>query len=123
MLDSVAITDHTTSLKLTNGLDENQLLDQANKIAEINDRIKQGWSSIKRHASNNNTFKILSGAEVNIMKDGSLDVSNNALDKLDLVGATIHSNFAQPIDVQTNRLIKAAKNPSVDIIFILQVDV
>jgi len=102
---------------LTNGLDENQLLDQANKIAEINDRIKQGWSSIKRHASNNNTFKILSGAEVNIMKDGSLDVSNNALDKLDLVGATIHSNFAQPIDVQTNRLIKAAKNPSVDVIF------
>jgi DNA polymerase (family X) len=115
-LHYIAITDHTASLKLTNGLDENQLLDQANKIAEINDRIKQGQSSIKRHASNN-TFKILSGAEVNIMKDGSLDVSNNALDKLDLVGAAIHSNFAQPIDVQTNRLIKAAKNPSVDIIF------
>ena len=112
-LHYIAITDHTVSLKLTNGLDENQLLDQANKIAEINDMIKQGQSSIKRHAS---TFKILSGAEVNIMKDGSLDVSNNTLDKLDLVGAAIHSNFAQPIDVQTNRLIKAAKNPSVDII-------
>jgi DNA polymerase (family X) len=116
-LHYVAITDHTASLKLTNGLDENQLLDQANKIAEINDRIKQGQSSIKRHVSNNNTFKVLSGAEVNIMKDGSLDVSNNALDKLDLVGAAIHSNFAQPINVQTNRLIKAAMNPSVDIIF------
>jgi DNA polymerase (family X) len=100
-LHYIAITDHTASLKLTNGLDENQLLDQANKIAEINDRIKQGQSSSKRHASNNNNFKVLSGAEVNIMKDGSLDVSNNALDKLDLVGATIHSNFAQPIDVQT----------------------
>ena len=70
-LHYIAITDHTASLKLTNGLDENQLLDQANKIAEINDMIKQGQSSIKRHASNN-TFKILSGAEVNIMKDGSL---------------------------------------------------
>jgi DNA polymerase (family X) len=116
-LHYIAITDHTASLKLTNGLDEGQLLDQANKIAEINDRIKQGQSSIKRHASNNNTFKVLSGAEVNIMKDGSLDVSSNALDKLDLVGAAIHSNFAQPIDVQTNRLIKAAMNPSVDIIF------
>ena len=94
---------------MTNGLDENQLLDQANKIAEINDMIKQGQSSIIRHASI--SFKILSGAEVNIMKDGSLDVSNNTLDKLDLVEAAIHSNFAQPIDVQTNRLIKAAKNP------------
>ena len=116
-LHYIAITDHTTSLKLTNGLDENQLLDQANKIAEINDRIKQAQSSIKRHTSNNNSFKVLSGAEVNIMKDGSLDVSNNVLDKLDLVGATIHSNFGQPIDVQTNRLVKAAKNPSVDVIF------
>ena len=86
-LHYIAITDHTASLKLTNGLDENQLLDQANKIAEINDMIKQGQSSIKRHASNN-TFKILSGAEVNIMKDGSLDVSNNTLDKLDLVGGS-----------------------------------
>jgi DNA polymerase (family 10) len=72
-LDYIAITDHTASLKLTNGLDENQLLDQANKIAEINDRIKQGQSSIKRHASNNNNnFKVLSGAEVNIMKAGCL---------------------------------------------------
>jgi len=98
----------------SNGLDENQLLDQANKIVEINDRIKQGQSSIKRHVINN--FKVLSGAEVNIMKDGSLDVLN-ALDKLDLVRAAVHSNFAQPIDVQTNRLIKAAMNPSVDILF------
>jgi DNA polymerase (family 10) len=51
------------------------------------------------------------------MKDGSLDIANNVLDKLDIVGAAIHSNFAQPIEVQTERLIKAAQNPSVDIIF------
>jgi DNA polymerase (family 10) len=60
---------------------------------------------------------VLASAEVNIMKDGSLDISNNVLDKLDIVGAAIHSNFNQPIEVQTERLIKAAKNPSVDIIF------
>jgi len=60
---------------------------------------------------------ILSGAEVNIMKAGSLDISNNVLDKLDVVGAAIHFNFTQPIEVQTDRLIKAAQNPSVDIIF------
>jgi DNA polymerase (family 10) len=51
------------------------------------------------------------------MRDGSLDIANNVLDKLDIVGATIHSNFSQPIEVQTDRLIKAARNPSVDIIF------
>jgi DNA polymerase (family 10) len=55
--------------------------------------------------------------EVNIMKDGSLDIPNNILDKLDLVGAAIHSNFTQPVEVQTERLIKAVQNPSVDIIF------
>lgn len=62
-------------------------------------------------------FRILSSAEVNILSDGSLDIPNNILDKLDIVGAAIHTNFSQTIEVQTNRLIKAAQNPSVDIIF------
>src|SRR5918995_1129017 len=48
---------------------------------------------------------------------GLLDQVNNIPDKLDVVGAAIHSNFAQPVEVQTDRLIKAAQNPSVDIIF------
>ena len=118
-LEYVAITDHTKSLKLTNGLDEKQILDQANKIAEINDKIKmnQHIQNQKNHQILLNNFRILSSAEVNIMKDGSLDIANNVLDKLDIVGAAIHSNFAQPIEVQTERLIKAAQNPSVDIIF------
>jgi DNA polymerase (family 10) len=63
------------------------------------------------------TFRILSSAEVNVMKDGSLDISNNVLDKLDIVGAAIHSNFNLPVEAQTERLVKAAKNPSVDILF------
>jgi DNA polymerase (family 10) len=101
----MAITDHTTSLRLANGLDAQELIDQSNKIAEINDKNKDAG------------FRILSGAEVNIQKDGSLDIPNNVLDKLEFVGAAIHSNFSLPIDLQTNRLIEAAKNPSVDIIF------
>jgi DNA polymerase (family X) len=124
-LEYIAITDHTKSLKLTNGLDEKQLLDQAHRIKEINDKIRQGQNSnikttsIKENktCSNQNNFRILSAAEVNILKNGSLDISNNVLDKLDVVGAAIHSNFAQPIEVQTDRLVKAAQNPSVDIIF------
>ncbi|HET7345341.1 MAG TPA: DNA polymerase III, partial [Nitrososphaeraceae archaeon] len=110
-LEYIAIADHTKSLKLTNGLDEKQLLDQAHRIAEINDKMKT------QQQEQSNTFRILSAAEVNIMKDGSLDIPNNILDKLDVVGAAIHSNFAQPIEGQTYRLVKAAQNPSVDVIF------
>ena len=130
-LEYIAITDHTKSLKLTHGLDEEQILDQANKISEINDKLKMNQyyterskkNNINININNNNhslssgNFRILSSAEVNIMKDGSLDVANNVLDKLDIVGAAIHSSFVQPIEVQTDRLIKAAQNPSIDIIF------
>jgi DNA polymerase (family X) len=125
-LEYVAITDHTKSLKLTNGLDEKQILDQANKISEINDKLKLMNQYTKRSKKNHHhhnhhilsgNFRILSSAEVNIMKDGSLDIANNVLDKLDIVGAAIHSSFAQPIEVQTERLIRTAQNPSVDIIF------
>jgi DNA polymerase (family 10) len=102
-LEYIALTDHTKSLALAGGLDEQELLDQADRIAELNDRLEN--------------FCVLASAEVNIMKDGSLDISNNVLDKLDIVGAAIHSNFNLPNEVQTERLIKAARNPSVDIIF------
>ena len=110
-LSYIAISDHTKSLRLTNGLDEKQLLNQANTIAEINDKIKINNNSKNKH------FRILSSAEVNILKDGSLDISNNVLDKLDIVGAAIHSHFSLPIESQTARLISASQNPSIDIIF------
>jgi DNA polymerase (family X) len=128
-LEYIAVADHTKNLRLARGLDEKQLLDQANIIGEINDKIKQNSVYVqegnsydygchhRNYSSLPSNFRILSAAEVNIMKDGSLDISNNVLDKLDIVGAAIHSNFGQPIEVQTNRLIKAAQNPSVDIIF------
>jgi DNA polymerase (family X) len=125
-LEYIVITDHTKNLALAHGLDEDHLLDQANKISELNDKLKNDFeynnekelNSIGSCISNiSNNFRILSGAEVNIMKDGSLDIPSNILDKLDVVGAAIHSNFSQPVEVQTNRLMKASQNPSVDIIF------
>ncbi len=103
-LDYIAITDHTKSLKLAGGLEEQELLEQADRISQLNDKLRE-------------KFRILSSAEVNIMKDGSLDIPNTVLDKLDIVGAAIHSHFNLPIETQTERLIKAAKNPSVDILF------
>lgn len=120
-LEYIAITDHTKSLKIAKGLDENQLLDQANKIMELNDKLNDGLSLFSNDAidlkTKNEQFKIFTSAEVNILKDGSLDISNNTLDKLDIVGAAIHSNFSLSEETQTNRLIKAAENPHVDIIF------
>lgn len=132
-LDYIAITDHTKSLKITRGLDEEQILNQTNKINELNDKIKNGnfFSDIQNkdsHIYENNKddsheklnftdFRILSSAEVNILKDGSLDITDNTLDKLDIVGATIHSSFSLPIEIQTKRLVDTAQNPNVDIIF------
>ncbi|HJU94983.1 MAG TPA: DNA polymerase/3'-5' exonuclease PolX [Nitrososphaera sp.] len=103
-LNYIAITDHTKSLALAGGLEEQELLEQADKISQLNDRLRE-------------EFRIFSSAEVNIMKDGSLDIPNTVLDKLDIVGAAIHSHFNLPIEMQTERLTKAAKNPSVDILF------
>jgi DNA polymerase (family 10) len=101
-LEYISITDHTKSLALAGGLDEDELLDQANRAHELSDRLG---------------MRVLASAEVNIMKDGSLDIANNVLDKLDIVGAAIHSQFSLPIEIQTQRLVTAAKNPSVDILF------
>lgn len=111
-LEYIAITDHTKNslLESTHGIDEKQLLHQANIVKEINDQFKKQQES-------NDGFQILSSAEVNIMKDGSLDISDNVLDKLDIVGAAINFSFEESIEVQTSRLIAAAQNPNIDIIF------
>lgn len=102
-LDYIALTDHTKSLAMAGGLDGGELLEQAGEIAELNSRLED--------------FTVLASAEVNIMKDGSLDIPSNVLDKLDVVGAAIHSNFNLPEEEQTARFVAAARNPSVDIIF------
>lgn len=102
-LEYIVITDHTKSLAMTGGLDEKKLLKQ---MAEI-DRIQKEVSGIK----------ILKGAEVNILKDGKLDIKDEVLAKLDAVGAAVHSNFALSEDEQTKRIKAAMENPNVDIIF------
>jgi DNA polymerase (family X) len=103
----IAVTDHSSTNDEVHGLDSQEILDQAHKVAELNDKMKDSARD----------FRILTGAEVNILKAGSLDIPDNVLDKLDVVGAAIHSNFNESRSVQTERLIKAALNPNVDIIF------
>lgn len=101
----IAITDHTKSLAMTHGSDEKKLLKQIKKIEKINSKF--GIAGVK----------ILSGAEVNINKDGTLDIDDATLKRLDFVGAAIHSHFRLSKEEQTKRLIKAMENEHIDIIF------
>ncbi len=99
------ITDHTKSLAMTGGADEKKLLKQIAEIEKIN---KSGQFK---------NFKILTGAEVNIDKNGGLDIEDEVLKKLDIVGAAVHSHFNLTSEEQTTRIIRAMENPHVDIIF------
>jgi len=106
-LEYIAITDHTKSLAMTGGLDEKKLLKQMAEIEKINKKL---------HASG---FKlqVLKGAEVNILKDGSLDIKDEVLAKLDIVGIAVHSHFNLPRSEQTKRIVKAMRNKNADILF------
>lgn len=102
-LEYIAITDHTRDLAMARGSDEKRLLEQAAAIRKLNRRLSG--------------FRVLSGAEVNIRKDGSLDVADEALAKLDVVGAALHSYFRQSRAQTTRRVIRALENPRVDVLF------
>jgi DNA polymerase (family 10) len=65
----------------------------------------------------NGGITILTGVEVNILKDGSLDLENNILMEFDIVGAAVHSHFSLSKEEQTKRLVSAMYNPNVDILF------
>ena len=88
---------------MTGGLDEKKLIKQ---MAEIN-KIQKKFTKIK----------ILKGAEVNILKDGSLDIKDEVLVKLDVVGIAVHSHFNLSRAEQTKRIIKAMRNKNADILF------
>jgi DNA polymerase (family 10) len=102
-LSYIAITDHTKSLAMTGGSDEKKLLRQMAEIGKINKKIRG--------------ITILKGAEVNILKDGSLDIKDEVLSKLDVVGVSVHSLFKMSRKDMTERIVRAIQNPHVDILF------
>lgn len=102
-LEYIAITDHTKSLAMTGGADEKKLLKQMEAIDKINRSLKG--------------ITILKGAEVNINKDGTLDIEDEVLAKLDVVGVAVHSHFNLPRREMTERMIRAMRNPNADILF------
>jgi len=98
----MAVTEHSRSLAVSRGLDVERLLAQGKLVEELN--------------RENDGFKILTGIEVDILKDGSLDLPDEVLANLDVVIASIHSHFRLSRAEQTERVLKAVENPHVDII-------
>jgi len=99
----IAITDHTKSLAMMEGSDEKKLRRQMAAIDLLNKKIRG--------------IRILKGAEVNIRKDGSLDIDDKTLSQLDVVGIAVHSHFNLPREEMTRRVIRAMENPNADILF------
>lgn len=98
----VAVTDHSPSLRITGGLDAARLQKQAEAIGEIRARFPE--------------LVILTGIEVDILADGSLDLPDHVLARLDVVVASVHTRFQQDRATMTRRILKAIENPHVDII-------
>ena len=98
----VAITDHSARLTVAHGLDEGRLRRQMDEIAQLNVEMAP--------------FRILTGMEVDILADGSLDLSDELLAELDVVVASVHSKLRMPSEEMTPRMVAAVANPHTDIL-------
>jgi DNA polymerase (family 10) len=98
----MALTDHSRRVAMAHGLDPTRLSRQMREIDRLNARLRG--------------FTILKGIEVDILKDGRLDLPDSILSRLDIVVAAVHSHFDLPRDEQTDRIIRAMSNPYVNII-------
>jgi DNA polymerase (family 10) len=92
----MGITDHSRRLTVARGLDPRRLVKQLDEIDRLNDAMAG--------------FTVLKGIEVDILEDGSLDLPDSALARLDLVVAAIHSAFTLPRRRQTERIVRALQN-------------
>ena len=96
----IAVTDHSVSVRVANGLTEERFRRQWKEIEALNDELSP--------------FRILKGVELEIRSDGSLDFERRFLEEFDLVGASLHQNFRQDPQKLTERAVKALTHPSVD---------
>ena len=98
----MALTDHSRRVAMAHGLDVARLSRQIREIDKLNAKFKG--------------FTILKGIEVDILKDGRLDLPDSILSRLDVVVASVHSFFDLPRDAQTARVVKAMENRHVSIL-------
>jgi DNA polymerase (family 10) len=98
----IAITDHSKALAMANGLDEKRVVEFARRVREIN---RAGLG-----------IRIFSGIECDILKDGAMDLENDALAELDLVIGSVHSHMNQESAEMTDRLLRALECPHLRIL-------
>ncbi|MBF6329294.1 PHP domain-containing protein [Nocardia transvalensis] len=100
--DYCALTDHSPRLTIANGLSADRLRRQLDVVAELNERLAP--------------FRILTGIEVDILDDGTLDQQADLLERLDIVVASVHSNLRADSETMTRRMVYAVADPNVDIL-------
>ncbi len=98
----LAITDHSKNLAFANGLDDKRAVEHIHRIRAVNDAMDE--------------ITIFAGIEVDILADGSLDLSDSVLEQMDIVIASVHSHFNQSASEMTDRLLRAVENPNTSII-------
>ncbi|MCO6011187.1 PHP domain-containing protein [Actinoallomurus purpureus] len=100
--DYIALTDHSPRLKVANGLSPERLREQLKVVAALNERPAP--------------FRVLTGIEVDILDDGSLDQDPALLAELDVVVASVHSKLRMPAPDMTRRMLAAVANPRVNVL-------
>ncbi len=110
----IAITDHSKALAFANGLDDKRALEHISRIREADKQYAGDAASTKKQGQPG--IRILAGIEVDILADGSLDLSDEVLAEMDLVIASVHSHFNQDRAERTARLLRAVANPHVCIL-------
>ncbi|MDA8174351.1 MAG: DNA polymerase/3'-5' exonuclease PolX [Nitrospiraceae bacterium] len=98
----MALTDHSKSLGIARGLDEQKILEQIKMIDALNKKLRG--------------FRVLKGVELDIRGDGALDLPDAILARLEIVNASIHSGFRQDAARITGRIVRAMENPYVNVI-------
>ncbi|HZM60546.1 MAG TPA: DNA polymerase/3'-5' exonuclease PolX [Vicinamibacterales bacterium] len=98
----IAITDHSKALAMANGLDERRALEHAAQVRALNGRFEG--------------LTVLAGVECDILADGSMDLAHDCLAQLDIVVASVHSQFSQDQQQMTDRVSRALECPWVDVL-------
>jgi putative hydrolase len=101
--DYLALTDHSPRLKVANGLSAARLRSQLDVVAAVNTHL-------------GDTFRLLSGIEVDILDDGTLDQTPELLGRLDVVVASVHSKLRMDAGPMTRRMVAAVRDPHTDVL-------
>ena len=108
----MAITDHSKNLAFANGLTDERALAHIERIRAADRAMNDRASKDKKTKG----IRIFAGVEVDILADGTLDLSDSVLEQMDIVIASVHSHFNQDRATMTDRLLKAIANPNTSIL-------